>query len=255
MLRILSINIHKGFSWLHKRFVLHQFREAIQSTSADIVFLQEVVGENNIMAHRYPRWPSEPHYEFLADSMWSEHAYGKNAVYPHGHHGNAILSAYPIIHSQKIDISTNRFEQRGFLYCAIKVGNYPFPLHCICVHLGLFAKSRRKQVNILETYISEKIHNSDPLIIAGDFNEWRRQVHSAFCSSLGLEEVFLAIQKKTARTFPVWLPVLALDRIYLRGFNIINSKAYSKGIWSRLSDHGALFTEVNLDEENIRAVD
>ena len=251
MLRILSLNIHKGFTCLNKRFVLPQLREAIQSTSADIVFLQEVIGENIIMANKFANWPSDPHYKFLANPTWSEHAYGKNAIYPHGHHGNAILSAYPIIHSHKIDISTNRFEQRGFLYCAIEVENYPLPLHCICVHLGLFAKSRKKQISILEMYISEAIGNTDPLIIAGDFNEWRKEKNSTFCSSLGLQEIFLATQKKTPHSFPSWLPMLALDRIYLRGFNIINSKAYSKGIWSKLSDHIALFTEVNLDKKNI----
>ena len=67
MFRILSLNIHKGFSWLNKRFVLPQLREAIQSTSADIVFLQEVIGKNITKAQKYSNWPSEPHYKFLAD--------------------------------------------------------------------------------------------------------------------------------------------------------------------------------------------
>ncbi|MGA1824669.1 MAG: endonuclease/exonuclease/phosphatase family protein [bacterium] len=250
-MRILSLNIHKGFSWLNKRFVLPQLREAIQSTSADIVFLQEVIGENITKAQKYSNWPSEPHYKFLADPLWSQHAYGKNAIYPHGHHGNAILSSFPIIHSKKIDISTNRFEQRGFLYSAIEIDNFPVPVHCICVHLSLFAKSRKKQVNVLETYISEEIGNTEPLIIAGDFNEWRKERKSRFCSSLGLQEVFLSTQKKAPNSFPSWLPVLALDRIYLRGFHIISTKAYNKGIWSKLSDHIALFTEVKLNEEHM----
>lgn len=247
MLRILSLNIHKGFSWLGKRFTLHQLREAIQSTSADIVFLQEVTGENILKADKYPNWPSDPHYKFLADSIWSEYVYGKNAVYPHGHHGNAILSNYSIMHSNKIDISTNLFEQRGFLYCALKVKDYPFPLHCICVHLGLFAKSRKKQLSILERYISENINDSEPLIVAGDFNEWQRKRNSNFGASLKLKEVSKEIKGKTASTFPSCLPVLPLDRIYLRGFKDINLKVYSRGIWSRLSDHSALFAEVTLE--------
>jgi endonuclease/exonuclease/phosphatase family metal-dependent hydrolase len=28
--------------------------------------------------------------------MWSDYAYGRNAVYPEGHHGNAVLSRFPL---------------------------------------------------------------------------------------------------------------------------------------------------------------
>ena len=39
-LKLLSYNIHKGFS-LTQSFTLEQMREGIRSTSADLVFLQE----------------------------------------------------------------------------------------------------------------------------------------------------------------------------------------------------------------------
>ena len=52
-------------------------------------------------------WPDTTHYEFLADTMWSDFAYGRNAVYPQGHHGNAVLSRYPIEHYENRDVSVD----------------------------------------------------------------------------------------------------------------------------------------------------
>jgi endonuclease/exonuclease/phosphatase family metal-dependent hydrolase len=90
-LRVLTVNTHKGFTALNRRFILPELREAVRATSADLVFLQEVLGGHDGHATRYQDWPSMSQYEFLADSMWSDFAYGQNAVYPDGHHGNALL--------------------------------------------------------------------------------------------------------------------------------------------------------------------
>ena len=229
---------------LNKRFVLHRLREAIRSTSSDIVFLQEVIGENSKKANKHDNWPENSHYEFLADSMWSDYVYGKNVVYPDGHHGNAILSKYPIIHSKKIDISTNRFEQRGFLYSVLDIPDYRYPLYCICVHLGLTAVSRKKQLKMLETFMNDKIPKEAPIVLAGDFNEWRTNNNGKYPILLSLVDAAMTTQGKMARTYPSYLPILPLDRIYLRGMKAVRSKIYNKGIWSKLSDHAAFFTEV-----------
>ena len=79
-LRVLTVNTHKGFTALNRRFILPELREAVRSTGADLVFLQEVLGGHDRHAARYHDWPDTPHYEFLADSMWSDFAYGRNAV-------------------------------------------------------------------------------------------------------------------------------------------------------------------------------
>src|SRR5687767_3184071 len=113
--RVLSYNIHKGFS-MDRRLVLSAIKEAIQSTKAEIVFLQEVIGEHSKHAKRVSDWPEDSHFEFLADSIWEHFAYGKNAVYTEGHHGNAILSRRPITFWENIDISNNRLERRGLLH-------------------------------------------------------------------------------------------------------------------------------------------
>ena len=54
-------------------------------------------------------------HDFLAEGVWPNTAYGGNAIYDHGHHGNAILSRFPILSSHNQDISELRFERRGML--------------------------------------------------------------------------------------------------------------------------------------------
>ncbi|MHB9028258.1 MAG: endonuclease/exonuclease/phosphatase family protein [Candidatus Latescibacterota bacterium] len=244
--KVLTVNIHKGFSQFNKRFILHRLRDAIRETEADIVFLQEVTGENTTKAALYEDWPDFPHYEFLADEVWQEFSYGKNAVYPHGHHGNAILSKYPIVHSQKFNISTNRFEQRGFLHTIVTVPGMKPPLHCVCVHLGLSSRARRKQITMLRKHINGAIPDSHPLILAGDFNDWRARIRDRTLRSLGLSDVYVATEGEFARTFPSFLPLLPLDRIYVRGAEALEASILSRGIWSRLSDHAALSAELLL---------
>lgn len=46
MLKVATYNIHKGFSPLNRRVVLHELRERLHELNADIVFLQEVQGEH-----------------------------------------------------------------------------------------------------------------------------------------------------------------------------------------------------------------
>ena len=140
-LNVLTINIHKGFTTFNRRFMLPALRDAIRSVSADIVCLQEVTGAHEIHSLQIENWPDRSHYEFLADSLWSEYAYGRNAVYPEGHHGNAVLSRFPIEYTENVDISVGDSEKRGLLYCRI-VAPQSTALHLFCVHLGLRTRQR-----------------------------------------------------------------------------------------------------------------
>jgi endonuclease/exonuclease/phosphatase family metal-dependent hydrolase len=66
-------------------------------------------------------WPPVPQYEFLADSIWPQYAYGKNVVYPHGDHGNAVMSKYPILYHRNHDASVEGPEKRGLLHCVLHI--------------------------------------------------------------------------------------------------------------------------------------
>lgn len=245
-LRVLTYNIHKGFS-LDRRFVLSSIKAAILSSGANLVFLQEVVGENRRHQRSESEWPLTSQLEFLADEVWPHHVYGKNAVYTDGHHGNAILSQHPIHTVENIDISTNRLERRGLLHVTLDVNaslqNSP-AIHAICLHLDLFERGRVAQYERIISRIQEQVPDECPLILAGDFNDWRETATPALQRNLRLTEAYLQLHGRHARSFPAWFPFLPLDRIYVRGFEPVEARCYVEKPWSQLSDHGALFARL-----------
>lgn len=243
-LRIASYNIHKGLSFFNRRIVLHDVRDSLMGLNADIVFLQEVQGHHAHGARRFESWPAMPQHEFIAGDLWNDFAYGKNSVYDHGHHGNAILSRYPILHWENVDISAHAFESRGLLHCELAVPNMAQPLHAICLHLALNESGRRKQIQQLSERIRRMVPDAAPLIIAGDFNDWRQRTSSYLAEELGLKEVFETHHGRHARSFPAALPMLSLDRIYVRGFGIASAHVLHGRSWRRLSDHAALTAQL-----------
>jgi endonuclease/exonuclease/phosphatase family metal-dependent hydrolase len=243
--RVLTLNVHKGFGFLNRRFILPELRDAVRTTAADLVFLQEVIGAHEQHARRQVRWPTQPQYEFLADTMWPQFAYGRNAVYQEGNHGNALLSKLPISRFENIDISVGRKEKRGLLHAQITVPNRPYDLHAICVHLALRESHRRAQLTRMVRHIHDSIPADAPLIVAGDFNDWRGRC-TPILREVDLLEAFAVLGRTGARSFPGRWPLLRLDRIYVRNAAIGSAQVLSSLPWPHLSDHVPLLSEILL---------
>jgi endonuclease/exonuclease/phosphatase family metal-dependent hydrolase len=216
----------------------------MDSVRADLVFLQEVLGRHEKHDRRIGGRTMLSQLEYLAGRIWPHMAYGKNAVYAAGHHGNAILSKYPIIRMDNLDVSTGRMQKRGILHACVAIPGRKEPLHAVCLHLDLFEAGRRLQVDTLCRRIKSAVPPGAPLIVAGDFNDWRGLVSSVLADRLHLGEVHQSVHGEHARTFPSLRPVLRLDRIYVRGLKIRKAAVLNKGLWGRLSDHAALFSEL-----------
>lgn len=241
---LLTLNAHMGFSLSRRRFVLPELRDAIRATGADVVCLQEIMGEHRWHEKRVARWPDHPQHEFLADSRWSEFAYGRNAAYPQGHHGNALLSRFPIRHQLNHDVSIAGHEGRGLLHCVLDAPASDDGLHVICVHLGLRASHRRHQLDLLGKLIAH-IPASAPLVVAGDFNDWRLQGHRRLLE-FDLQEAFEQSTGRLARSFPARFPALKVDRIYVRHAMVESAQVLSARPWSHLSDHAPLLATLRL---------
>lgn len=260
-LRIATYNIHKGVTSFRSMPRIHALKQALSSLSPDILFLQEVQGRHDRHALRHNHlWPEQAQHEFLAgDSHHS--AYGMNAVYDHGHHGNALLSGFPIGSMRNHDVSDHAFEQRGILHCVVQTPKAE--VHCYVVHLGLFAGGRRRQTASLIEAVQASAKHDEPVIIAGDFNDWGNHLSDDLRDRLGVREVFddqhvpgeydllhqLGIRKqkiKPARTFPAALPWLRLDRIYVRGFAIREAEVLQGAPWNKLSDHAPILATLEL---------
>ena len=246
-LHVATYNIHKGFSHFNSRMVVHELRERLRQVGADIVFLQEVLGTHELHARRYRDWPDEPQYEFLADSVWPEFAYGRNAVYDHGHHGNAILSRYPITRADNLDISSHAFESRGLLHCEIGIPGTTATIHCVCVHLALHEGGRIRQVGTLIERMFELVPADAPLIVAGDFNDWRNRAGKRLVGELGLREAFRDHRGRPAKSFPSNLPLFRLDRIYLRNLAAYQTTVHHGYPWSKISDHAMLSAHLAIE--------
>jgi len=245
-IQVLTYNVHKGFNTSNSRFILHDIKNALRNIDADVVFLQEIQGDRQISKKRFDDWHNNNQFEFLADEVWPHHAYGKNAIYKAGHHGNAILSKYPFIEWENIDVSIMRSASRSLLHGVIKLPGSDQKIHVVCVHLGLFERERERQIVTLSQRINSSVPRNEALIIAGDFNDWRSRAELYLCQELGIREVFKDSHGAYARTFPSWLPMLSMDRIYYRGLDIIESKPLHGKPWSRLSDHAPLLAEFKI---------
>jgi endonuclease/exonuclease/phosphatase family metal-dependent hydrolase len=143
------------------------------------------------------------------------------------------------------NISAHRFESRGLLHCEISIsGNVEQlnkqTLHCICVHFGLFKRGRGLQFNALVERIRKLVPENAPLIIAGDFNDWRNHASQLLAQELRLQEVFEISHGLPAPSFPAGMPLLRMDRIYVRGLSIRQEDTHAHNMWNRISDHVAL---------------
>lgn len=242
-IHVLTYNIHKGYCSGNRRFVLDSMRQRIAETGADIVFLQEIHGTAIKSEKKRQRfsYPEKPHFEYLADQAWPHYAYGRNAIYRKGDHGNAILSVFPFSSWENIDVSIFPRSSRSILHGVIEIPGASTRLHTLCVHLGLLEQERKEQLQALIARIDSHVPHDEPMIIAGDFNDWRRRADRHFRDDLELQELFNKLDGEYARTFPIWAPVLPVDRIYYRGLQPAACRRLSKGPWRELSDHAALF--------------
>jgi endonuclease/exonuclease/phosphatase family metal-dependent hydrolase len=285
-LRVATYNIHKGvlrdlFGLRHINRI-HELRARLHELDADIVLLQEVQGQHDRNAARFEHWPDEPQASFLSKSPTLKRifqsAYGSNAQYLHGHHGNALLSRFPIVREENRDVSDHSMEKRGVLHCVVKLGAQE--VHVFVVHFGLFARSRARQSQAVIDWARKVVPEGAPMIIGGDFNDWRNRLSQHLTKSLGVAEVFdvkqpwlqrtqklinfvgdklndmgagidhqnLALPKRlrAARTFPALIPWLRMDRLYMRGFEVESVRVLGGPKWARLSDHSPLVADLRL---------
>ncbi len=278
IIRVVSYNIHKGRSVTGGKESLADLRLGLYGLRPDLLFLQEVQGRNLI------RGSLDAQHESLAAALHMQAAYGCNAVRAATDHGNALLSRYPILFHENQDVSDHRLEQRGLLHGVVQVEDAM--VHCLVVHLGLLAGGRSRQVYALVDRIRRLVPDDEPLLIAGDFNDWSNRLAPLFVEQLGLVEVFAAaprgpdeiyrLRHRVAdlrqrllprpdlrrvpelamngharltpppRTFPSIVPWLRLDRIYQRGFAVRRARVLHGAPWKRLSDHAPLVAELEL---------
>jgi endonuclease/exonuclease/phosphatase family metal-dependent hydrolase len=127
---------------------------------------------------------------------------------PHGSlNGNALLTNRDFGAVRRYDLSVAGREPRGALDVELYAGGQM--VRVIVTHLGLRPAERRFQVKKLLSVL-RGIPPERPVIVLGDINEWLpigrplRWLHG------------LLGKPPSQRSFPVWAPVFALDRVWSR---------------------------------------
>jgi endonuclease/exonuclease/phosphatase family metal-dependent hydrolase len=245
-IRILSYNIHKGFTIGNTDFILERIRNAMREVNADVLFLQEVLGDHNDSRCSIPDWATAIQFEYLADTVWPHFAYGKNAIYSEGHHGNAILSKFPIVDWSNQLISTNRFEQRGLLKARVQIPQLEREIILANTHLDLTQGGRNQQAKMIITDLKQEAET--PWVLIGDFNDWNKKVSKTIETELNVKEAFKHLHGNYPPTFPSFLPLLSLDRVFVNKMTPVKAVTLKEGHWKKLSDHLPLYVELEIDD-------
>ena len=226
---VATYNIHKGFSHLNRRMVIHELRERLHGSPPTSCSCRKCRACTAGTRRATSTGRCKPQHEFIADTMWHEVAYGKNAIYRHGHHGNAVLSRYP----------DRRAGERGHLRARVRKPR-PAPLrdqpraertpmlHCLNVHLGLFERGRQWQIRAL----CERINATR----ARATRRWSSPATSttggtrrnrALVDELGVVRGVRGGEGAPgAHVSRRCMPVFRLDRIYARGLDVVDARVH-----------------------------
>lgn len=132
--------------------------EEITKLGADIIALQEV-------DNRLPRSNFINQAKEIARRLHMNYVYAPAINFLIGTYGNAIMSRYPIVSFQAVQLPFS-VEPRELLDVTLAVDGYP--LHIYSTHLGLKKSERIEQFHFLYDYLQEKTGTS--AIFLGDFN-------------------------------------------------------------------------------------
>jgi endonuclease/exonuclease/phosphatase family metal-dependent hydrolase len=235
--RLLTYNIHKGIGGLDRRYDLRRIVETIRHYQPDVALLQEVDDGAKRSLH-------DRQVDVLAEAVELPHtAYQRNVrLRTIGHYGNAVLSRFPLVDPEDLDLTIRFKKRRCALICRVHapVGTGHRSIAIANVHLGLAGFERQIQLRrLLACGRLCELQQQTPLIIAGDFNDvWdnlgKRVMHPAGFQ-LGSGHV---------RTFPAAAPLRRLDRVFYRG-SIIATAAFAGhiGVARRASDHLPLIVD------------
>jgi endonuclease/exonuclease/phosphatase family metal-dependent hydrolase len=198
-LRVVTWNVH-GFVGRDGRRNPERVLTVLEDLGADLVALQEVDARAISRSEAHP-------LVTLAHGLRAKAIPGPTLGRPGRDYGNAILSTLKVFEVRRHDLSRPGVEPRGALDLTVR--HRDRRIRFIAVHLGLRSRERIAQATRLNELLLRPSTASDLLVLAGDFNSWRRRARE----SVILER---AVGPALApRTFPSQRPLLRLDRVLI----------------------------------------
>lgn len=238
-MRLLSFNIHKGIGGRDRRYRLSRIMDVIEAEAPDIVCLQEV--DRHVRRSRSDNQPAL----FVERFQPAAHLFQLNVHLKVGGYGNLLLSRWPFLSQHQVSLTRQRRKPRGAQLAVIDTPSGPLQL--VHWHLGLSEGERHWQVRrLLEHHLFRETQGI-PSLIVGDCNDWRNTLASGPFEVHGFHHVTAPASR--FRSFPAWLPTLALDKAFTRGAIRIEKAHIVKGRATRdASDHLPLVLDFELGQ-------
>lgn len=219
---VATYNVHTCVG-VDRRYDPGRVAVVLRELGADIIGLQEVDAR-----HRFGRHLDQ--WTYLADATGLHAAPGLDIRDHRGRFGNALLTRFPLRAVRHIDLRVADYEPRAAIDADLVADGHA--LRVVVTHLGLRAGERRQQIHRLLDALAKYPSEAEAMLLMGDLNEWRgrRGGIPALDRRLG--------RAPAPRTFPSWLPVLPLDRIYAGGDVMLRMTAVHRSALARIaSDH------------------
>jgi len=215
---VASYNV-RGCVGLDGRWSPSRVAAVIDELGADLVAIQEL-HERGSSGDELRALAQGGRYELVRGPTHSQHG---------GSFGNALLTRLPIEELRTIDLSQPGREPRGAIDVEVQWGATRVRL--VATHLGLEPRERSAQCRLLLERLTAQ-HDADVSLLLGDFNEW--WVPSRLLAKLHRHFG----RARAVRTFPSPLPLLALDRIWVKPASALRSVRAHRSRRARIaSDH------------------
>jgi endonuclease/exonuclease/phosphatase family metal-dependent hydrolase len=212
-----TYNIHRGIG-RDGVFAPERVAAVLGEIDAGIVALQEVQtggAGRDLLQH-------------LREQSGGEVIVGATLLRGDADYGNAVLTRYPVVAAERIDLSVPTHEPRGALDVVVDCGGWQ--LRVLATHLGLWPAERREQVQRLLAALDRR--PDLPTVLMGDLNEW-------FLWGRPLRWLHAQFRRTPApATFPSQRPLFALDRFWIRPRALLGALEVHASALARVaSDH------------------
>ena len=221
LVRVATYNVHRCIG-TDGRGDPARVAEVVSELQCGLVGLQEV---DNTPGDT----PTSRQLEYLAQATGMTGVPGLRIIQRWGHYGNALLTRHRVLGVRRHDLSISWREPRGALDVDLEIEG--IECRVIVTHLGLTPGERRHQMRKILALVAET-PVEEPLALLGDINEWLpvgrplRWMHALFG------------RPPSVRSFPSFLPMFALDRIWTRPRgSLVEVSAFRSPVARLASDH------------------
>lgn len=228
---VASYNIHRCVGSDFRRDV-SRVADVIRELRCDAVGLQEVESSPG-------DGDDSKQLEYLARATGMTGLAGLTILRHEREFGNALLTRHPVLDVRHHEMAFLRREPRSALDVDLDV--HGRSVRVIVTHLGLRPAERRYQVQQMLCLLRHDTIERTTIVL-GDINEW-------LPTGRPLRWLHEVLGKPPAqRSFPGWMPVLALDRVWVRPRKaLLSLRAHRSRLARRASDHLPVQAIVDVD--------